>query len=80
MFKDCNAKQIIFYKKSQDVLKEKETQTEIYELEYQDGQTQCVERNDFETQTDIKEMFGTVIDNKYDIASLESFLKRVIDI
>ena len=77
MFKDCNAKQIKFYKIDKDVKDEKETQTETYEIEYFDSYTQCVQRNEIETQTDIKEMLGTVIDNKYDIPSLEAFMKRV---
>jgi hypothetical protein len=77
MFKDSNAKQIKFYKKDRDVKEEKQTQTEIFEIDYSDSYTQCLQRNEFETQTDIKEMLGTVIDNKYDIPSLEAFMKRV---
>ncbi len=80
MFKDCNAKQIKFYKKDRDVKEEKETQTEIYDIDYSDTYTQCVQRNEFETQTDIKEMLGTVINNKYDIPSLEAFMKRVLNV
>jgi hypothetical protein len=79
MFKDCNAKQINFYKRSKDAFEEKKTQTEVFDVEYQDNETQCVVRNDFESQTDIREMLGSVIDNKYDMPSLEAFLKRVMN-
>ena len=40
MFKDCNAKQTKFYKKDRDAKDEKETQTEIFNVDYSDTYTQ----------------------------------------